>query len=139
MPTQRLTIDAVVAEYDTMLEEIRRGLAALAPSAAWVRRGEPTMSAGGVQVTRANAIIVRSAIWELGADLAISPLRADALLAVADGAAGHGFKALVVFVDRPDEVQAVAADGLGARLRFGIRGNIVVRYTTGPHPATPAS
>lgn len=135
MPTQRATIDVVVDGYDALLAEICDALGELAPAAAWSRQREASTSAGDTQVAGDDAVVVRSAQWVLDADFT-GTARATALRIVSDAVVRHAFGEVVVFVDRPDEVQVVAADALGAQLRYGSRNVTVVRYTTGSHPRT---
>lgn len=132
----RLPITTMVADYDEMLAQMRELITTEAPGGVW-SEVKPAQTLGGDKaVAGDDATIAVSPLW--GYDLAF-PSDADArsALVAALGAIGeaHGFSPVQIYVDRPDEVQAVADDAFGAEYQIGSRLNSTLSYTSGSHPA----
>jgi len=132
----RLPIATMVADYDEMLAQMRELITTEAPGGVWSEVKTAQTLGGDKAVAGDDATIAVSPLW--GYDLAFpSDQDARAALVAELGKIGeaHGFSPVQTYVDRPDEVQAVADDAFGAEYQIGSKLNSTLSYTTGSHPA----
>ena len=124
-------LEAVVENYDVMLDEMRALLAREMPSGSW-------SSARNATIVSADEFpglsIGRSALWIFTASS--TPTHRIAVVEeLAVIGARYGFGPLDVDYDITGGFQSTAHDEFGARLDFGGSVHLTISYTTGIHAA----
>ncbi|MFB2581203.1 LppA family lipoprotein [Herbiconiux sp. P15] len=132
---QRPSLSTVVADYDEMLSEMRDAMSSAVPGGTWSEKTAAQTLVGDTAVAGDDAKVSISPRWSFDAPFpAAGEGREELIAELGRIGEAHGFSPIGVFVDRDDEVQAVADDEYGAEYRVGGVVNSTVTYTTGSHP-----
>jgi hypothetical protein len=133
---ERPAITEAVANYDAMLTEMRDLIAAEVPGGTWSEVKDGQTLGGDVAAAGDDATIAVSPLWGYDASFpSDAGARSDLIASLGAVGEKYGFSEIAVYVDRADEVQAVADDAFGAEYQVGSKKNSTLSYTTGSHPA----
>ena len=125
-------LEAVVENYDVMLDEMRAVISGSVPSGTWSSARNAEVEFLDETVGLEQLCVGSSAIWSYTAET--TKVERDFLIErLSKLGAKYGFSALRALHDRTGGFQSAASDEFGAQLDFGGARFLTICYTTGIH------
>ena len=125
-------LEAVIENYDVMLDEMRAVISIAVPTGTWASALNAQVDRLDETVGSEQLCIGRSALWNYTTETTQAD-RDYLIEKLSRLGAKYGFSALRALHDRSGGFQAAASDEFGAQLDFGGARFLTISYITGLH------
>jgi len=127
-------LEAVIENYDVMLDEMRAVISSAVPTGTWTSARNAEVELLDETVESERLCVGSSALWSYTSET--TQAERDYLIErLARLGTKYGFSALRALHDRSGGFQSMASDEFGAQLEFGGSRFLTLCYTTGVHLA----